>query len=149
MSYASIDRIVQRFVPREDIDRLLDDERMGASNKHIEGRVKEILAAVDDEINGQLQGLYPVPFDAEAVPPLIEHIADRLAAVAIYSRRPGELPPTIKDLATWAETKMRAILKREIQLNATDPPTKSQPPLTSKTDDDRIFDDTMRGKMPS
>lgn len=149
MSYANIERIAQRFIPRADIDNLLDDESMGASNEEIKKRETEILAAVDDEINAQLQGLYPVPYAAEAVPPLIEHIADRLVAVAIYSRRPGELPPTIKDLASWADAKMRAILRREIQLSPTDAPTKSQPPLVSKTDDDRIFDETMRGKMPS
>ncbi|MDT8323264.1 MAG: phage protein Gp36 family protein [Bacteroidota bacterium] len=149
MSYADIERIEKRFLTRVDLDRLLDDEGLGAANPAIPQRETEIMQAVDEEINAQLQGLYPVPFEAGSVPPLIEHIADRLVAVAIYSRRPGELPPTIRDLAAWAETKMRAVIRREIQLLATDPPTKSQPPLVSKDDDDRIFSDTTLGKMPS
>jgi hypothetical protein len=147
MSYASSERIAM-LIPRGDLDKLLDDEALGASNEQIAVRETAILAGVDDVINAQLQGLYSVPF-ADPPPSLIGQIADRLAAVAIYSRRPGELPPTIKALADWAEDRMRRIIRREIQLLPTGEPTKAQPPLASKSDDDRIFSSDQIGKMPS
>jgi hypothetical protein len=147
MSYGSIDRVAKLFVPRRDIDMLLDDESLGASNEEITKREELILTMVDGTINATLQGLYTVPFSTP-VPALIEQIADRLAAVAIYSRRPGELPPTIKALSDWAEDRLRRILRREIQLLADDPPLKSQPPLVSKSDDDRTFSSELLGKMP-
>ncbi len=148
MSYGSITRVAGLFVPRRDLDRLLDDENTGASNEQITARETAILAMVDDTINSTLQGLYEVPF-SEPVPALIQQIADRLTAAAIYARRPGELPPTIKQLSDWAEDRLRRILRREIQLLPSDPPSKSQPPTASKTDDDRIFSSELLGKMPS
>lgn len=147
MSYASSARIAM-LIPRQDLDALLDDEALGASNEQIAVRESAILAGVDEVIDAQLQGLYPVPFTG-TVPPLVGQIADRLAAVAIYSRRPGELPPTVKALAEWAEDRMRRIIRREIQLLPAGEPAKAQPPLTSKSDDDRIFSTDKLGQMPS
>lgn len=147
MAYASIERITSQLVPEEDLVMLLDDERLGPENPAIAARIETVLAAVDDELDTMLRGLYELPF--ASTPELLGRIADARAAWSLYNRRATEKPENIRDAYQWSETRMRMILRREIQLASdTSVPAREPAPSVSKTDDDRIFPQSMLDTMP-
>ncbi len=146
MSYGSIDRITSVLISSDDYIRCLDDEQIGAGNEAIPTRAEALLNAVDAEINGLLEGLYTVPFTT--VPALVEQIADRKAAYALFARRPGEVPQSIRDYNTWADGKLNMIIRRQIQLVKDEEPKRGSTPLVNKTESDQVFSASLLGTMP-
>jgi len=126
--------------------QLIDDEGEGSANTRYESRMTKAITKADTEINAVLEGLTTVPYTDP--PQIIQIISVRIAAENLWMRRSKDgVPETVTKRASWARSMLGKIEKREIQLGATEP-VKGGERLTSKTDDDRVFNETMFGKMP-
>ncbi len=149
MPYGNLIRIQRMALPEATMLKLLDDDNDGEWSEAVQERANEIMEAVDDEINVLLQGLYGVPFTDGNIPSLIEQIADKRIAYEMWQRRTDDLPENVNNANKRADAQLKLILNRKVQLFADDAPKKSQPPLVSKTDDDRVFSSSVIGKMPT
>lgn len=145
MAYSTRADIENTIIPSADLQQLTDDESQGEQNPEIAVRIENAIAAADAEIDAMLRGLYVVPLTT--VPDIIKRISAKLAAWNLWSRRSGEKPESLRDEYKWCQSMLKFIRARDIQL-FDEEPVKGGEPLVSKTDDDRLFPQTMMDKMP-
>jgi phage gp36-like protein len=138
--YCSIEDITEHLIPRDQFVQLLDDEKEGEENTRIEQRFDRLVESVSSDIDAQLQDKYTVPFNP--VPKIINLIARKLVAYALWMRRSGGVPENITSERDSAERLMTRLINRAITIgqDGEESPMKTgAPPRVSKTERDRVF----------
>lgn len=134
--YATTDDLKSRF-PALEIVQLSDD---GGGSEIDDPNVFAACAAATHDVNAKLGVRFVVPFEADAIPPIIVEITTDLAMYRLYQRRLAGVPKEAETIAEDAEEKLDRFVEGKLKLEgATELEGWTKPVLSNKTAADRTF----------
>lgn len=128
--------ILERYISREELTRLTDDENTGNVNNQ---RLDEAINIASNEFENYVRDIYDITLFPSPLPDQLTQIICDIAIYNLYKRRYRlEMPESIVNIYNLAISQLSKIAKGELQVNL---PKKTAAGFIkiNKTEDDRIF----------
>lgn len=128
--------ILEKYIPREEIVRLTDDENTGSVNND---RLTEAINIASNEFENYVRDIYDVGSFPGQLPDQINQLICDITIYHLYKRRYRlEMPESIVNIYNMAISQLNRIAKGELQVNLPKKTTAGFIKI-NKTEDDRIF----------
>lgn len=128
--------ILERYVSREELTRLTDDENTGNVNNQ---RLDEAINIASNEFENYVRDIYDIALFPTPLPDQLTQIICDIAIYNLYKRRYRlEMPESIVQIYNLAISQLNKIAKGELQVNLPKKTTAGFIKI-NKTEDDRIF----------
>lgn len=137
MAYINQD-ILERYITREELIRLTDDENSGGVNAQ---RLDEAINAASNEFENYMRDLYEIGSFPSPLPDQLNQIICDIIIYNLYKRRYRlEMPESIINIYETAISQLNKIAKGELQCNLPKKPNAGFIKI-NKMEDDRIFNE--------
>ncbi|MEP0860572.1 MAG: DUF1320 domain-containing protein [Ignavibacterium sp.] len=128
--------ILERYISRDELIRLTDDENSGSVNSE---RLNEAINIASNEFENYVRDLYDISLFSSPLPDQLTQIICDITIYNLYKRRYRlEMPESIINIYNLAISQLSKIAKGELQINLPKKTTAGFIKI-NKTEDDRIF----------
>lgn len=136
--------ILEKYISREELIRLTDDENAGGVNSE---RMFEAINIASNEFQNYVRDVYDISLFPAPLPEQLTQIICDIAIYNLYKRRYRlEMPESIVNIYNNAIAQLSKIAKGELQVNLPKKTTAGFIKI-SKTEDDRIFNKDILDKL--